>query len=57
MCGTLLIFLNSNLRCVKLYVMETVGKIFDTGNIRIKVNSTEHVKLCEKGLLSDCKIR
>lgn len=37
--------------------MEIVGKIFDTENIRMKGNSTEHVKLCDKYLLSDYKIR
>ena len=54
---TWLIFLYSNLRFVKLYVIQTVGKIFDIENIRINGNRTEQVKLCDKGVLSDCKIR
>ena len=48
MCGTWRIVLYSNLRCAKFYVTETVGKILDTENIRIKDNSTEQLKLCDK---------
>jgi hypothetical protein len=57
MCGTGLIFLYSNLRCAKFYVTEIVGQIFSTENIRIKGNSNEQVKLCDKDELSDSKIR
>jgi len=57
MCGTWRIFLYSNLHCSKLYVIEIVGKIFNTENIRIKGNSTKHVKLYKKYLFSDYKIR
>lgn len=39
------------------FVIEIVGKIFDTENLRIKGNSNEQVKLCDKYLLSDYKIR
>jgi hypothetical protein len=57
MCGTGLIFLYFSLRCDKFYVTEIVGKIFGTENIRIKGNSNEQVKLCDKDVLTDSKIR
>jgi len=57
MCGTGLIFLYSNLCCAKFYVTEIVSQIFGTENIRIEGNKNEQVKLCDKDVLSDSKIR
>jgi hypothetical protein len=55
MCGNRLILLYSNLRCSKLHVMDIVGKILSTEDIRIKGNTTEQLKLCDKEVLFDCK--